>query len=257
MRFGVCCKLDEIDAVAAAGYDYLELRLLDISALSAEEFEALSAKLGALGPKAEVFNCFFPSDIMLVGPKADEAILADYAERALARAGALGGKIAVLGNGKLRRTPEGEDAAACRAQFKRAIQICGDAAARHGMKIAIEPLNYKETDLIQTVAEGLEICKEADHPAVGCLVDFYHVFMSGESPEAVETAEGALLHAHIARPNIDRGAPRPEDAETLLRWSAALKKGGYDQRLSLEISGKANSMEERLALMNDAKKYFI
>ena len=38
IRFGVCAKFDQLDAVIEAGYDYVELNLSKVAALREDEF---------------------------------------------------------------------------------------------------------------------------------------------------------------------------------------------------------------------------
>lgn len=234
MHFGICCKPDQLAAVKAAGFDYAELALSAIVAMDDTAFVAFCQKMEQIGFRIEVTNGFFPSHIPLVGDNADLDRITAYTQKALARAKTLGVQIAVLGSGVARKTPQGFSPVVAREQFKRLLSLCGDIAAQHGIRIALEPLNAGETDLINTVAQGLELCHEVDHPQVGCLVDFYHAFMSGESLDAVETAGNRLIHAHIARPNRDRGVPAPEDMPTIHRWAQALRTCGYTARLSFE-----------------------
>lgn len=247
MRFGVCGNIKNISRIKSAGYDYHEWYLYVMMALSDNQYNEAKAQYKEAGLTPECFAGFFPQGTRLTGEVIFEYI-EEYAELALSRAAGLGGKIAVLGNGGLRKTPEGFDKATALAQFKQVAKICGDAAARHGMKIAIEPLNEDETDLINTVAEGLALCKDLNHPNVGLLVDFYHVFKTGETLDAIENAGDWLIHAHIARPDPSRRAPCESDLEVCKKWAAALKKCGYNGRLSLEChhsedyEGDLNSM---------------
>ena len=43
------------------------------------------------------------------------------------------------------------------------------------IKLGIEPLNRYETDFINTVDEGLELCSMINHSHVGLLLDVYHM----------------------------------------------------------------------------------
>ena len=175
MRFGVCTGVENIGLVKSAGYDYIELNFTQITQMSDEEFEALKEMVLTSGILAETYNCFFPGDIKLCGDEADLDLIAKYAEKGFSRAAQLGGKIAVIGSGGSRRIPEGFDRRTAMVQLVAVLRVCGDAAEKHGMKVAVEPLRAKETNVINTVAEGLELCKKAAHPAVGCLADFFHV----------------------------------------------------------------------------------
>src|SRR4029077_4984062 len=86
--------------------------------------------------------------------------------RHLARfCGALGGKVMVWGSPKARNLlPEWDKAEAT----KRAVEVVRSAAeiaGQNGATIAMEPLGRKETNWMNTAAEGVEFCKPVDHPA--------------------------------------------------------------------------------------------
>ncbi len=233
MRFGVCTKSDNLDIVALAGYDYIEFTLRDIENLSEDAFAALKNTLATSPIKVETTNLFFAADIPLVGPEVSFERIESFCQKALSRAGELGIKVSVIGNGAARKIPEGFDPKEAEAQFVRVLRLCGDIAARHGITIAIEPLRTKETNYINTVAEGIALCRKVAHENVKCLADFYHVLENGETLEAIEAANGLLAHTHLAVENRYMPATA-KDAALCAKWAAALKKCGYDGRISLE-----------------------
>jgi sugar phosphate isomerase/epimerase len=56
------------------------------------------------------------------------------------------------------------------------LQELADQAADRGTRVAIETMPFS---IIATVPMGAEIVAAADHPAVGLLVDAWHVFRAG------------------------------------------------------------------------------
>ena len=56
-------------------------------------------------------------------------------------------------------------------------------AEEQGVMIVVEPLNRGECNLINTVREGAEAVRRANHPAVKLLVDLFHMLRNGESPD--------------------------------------------------------------------------
>ena len=233
IRFGVCAKPDQLDAVIEAGYDYIELGLSKIAAMSDEEFDTLEKQIQASPIQAETYNGFFPVDIPIVGENVDMEGIAAYAEKALSRAARLGGRIAVLGSGNSRRVPEGFSRDTARQQFCAVFDLCSDIAAKYDMIVALEPLWASECNFINTVAEGLDICRQVNNPSGKCLADFFHVYQSGESLEDIRSAGSWLIHTHLAAP--DRSMPSTEsDIELCREWAKALKDCGYAGRMSLE-----------------------
>ena len=234
MKFGVCGGLSRLSDIKEAGYDYIEMNFSTLALMSEEEFVKTREELARTGMRAEAFNGFFKSDMVLYGEKADLSAIAAYCETAFSRAAQLGGEVAVLGSGGARAIPEGMTREEAEEQFCRVLTVCGDVALKHGMRIAIEPLRACECNYIHLVSEGAAICRRVNHPAVKLLVDFFH-FWSGEEPiSALHDAADVLIHAHLARPNADRAMPREEDRETVALWAQALREIGYPGRLSLE-----------------------
>jgi len=234
MKIGICTKPERLEEVLKFNFDYAELSFNSIAALSDAEFDEVYKKMQHLGIKSEAFNGYFGKDIALYGKDSDPKAIAEYSDKAMKRAKLLGGEVVVLGSGGARNIPESISREEAILQFRNVIRICGDTAKKYGIKIAIEPLSYRETNYINTLTDGIEATRGAAHPSVGVLVDFFHFYMNGENVSEFKDLNGELLHAHIARPNPSRGLPRPEDANTIATWSAALRSVGYDSRISFE-----------------------
>ena len=152
------------------------------------------------------------------------------------RAETLGGKICVIGSGGSRKIPDGFDFETGYDQFAKVLGIAGDIAAEYGITIVVEPLQADETNLINTVEQGIEIVKEVNKSNVKALADFYHVYRSGETLDAIRNNDGWLAHLHLARANDDRAMPYEEDIPKIEEWANAVKASGYEGRLSLEGS---------------------
>jgi D-psicose/D-tagatose/L-ribulose 3-epimerase len=96
-----------------------------------------------------------------------------------------------------------------RAEWRRSVdglKRAGEHAAEHGVRLAVEPLNRYETDLVNTVEQGLQLCDDVGSDAVGLLVDTYHVNIEEKSPgESFRLAGDRLFHVHACE--NDRGTP--------------------------------------------------
>lgn len=55
------------------------------------------------------------------------------------------------------------------------LHNAGERAAKGCVRIALEPLNRYETDLLHTAAQTLEFLRMVNHQAVGILLDTYHM----------------------------------------------------------------------------------
>ena len=76
-----------------------------------------------------------------------------------------------------------------------ALREAGDHAAAHGVTLAIEPLNRFETDFCNTARQALELVRMVDRPAVGIMLDTFHMNMEeNDLPGAIRTAGRHLVH---------------------------------------------------------------
>ena len=259
MRFGVCGGIsrDQLTMIREAGYDYVEWPLCDVAALSPEEVAALSADTAKAGIRPEVCNLFFRlPEAALTGETVDFEGLETYMHRAFGNAKALGCEITVIGSGRARFIPEGRDRAEAEAQMERVLALAAGVGAEYGILVVLEPLRYEETNYANTVAEGAAICRRIGHPNLRLLVDFYHVFMTGEGLDGVMKNGDLLCHAHLARSNPDRKMPlSEEDRPALTEWAAALTAAGYSGRLSLE-GNYGSDMADTVKRMREVLRVF-
>ncbi len=260
MRYGICIGDDvsKLSMLKDLGYDYAELNLSAVVNWSEEKIAETRAEMDRLGLYAESGNGFFfgLEDGSLSAKVVDFDGIADYIRRLMKNASRLGLKVAVIGSGRARHIMDESRRADGELQFAKVLRIAGDIGAEYGVKIVIEPLQKKECNQVNTVADGLAMCKLANHPNVFVLADFFHVSMNGESMDAIETCGALLQHIHIARNNTDRQMPvNVEDQADVARWAAALKKNGYDLRISLE-GGMGDDFRETAKKMREVLKAF-
>ncbi len=235
MKIGVCAGAAQWHVISDSEADFLEMTVAaDLRPDEPREaiLPPLLADAKQFVPQAEAFNVFLPASVKVVGPDADAARQEAYLEEALFRAAALGGSVIVFGSGGSRKIPDGGTLEGARRQTLAFLQRAGDAARKHGLVIAIEPLNRKECNFINSVAEGLSLAAELGHPAVGVLSDLYHVTEEGQSYDETRDALPLLRHIHVA--GSGRRAPTAADADYLRGFFAVLKAAGYSGRISLE-----------------------
>lgn len=235
MKIGVSGSIKRASVIKSLGYDYIEEMLETIAGLSESEFVERVSLYEKLDLPVYSFCCFFSGNMSLY----QENSLAEvkkYASHAIDRAYRLGGKICVIGSGGVRMIREGVSREFAEKRFTDVISICGEIADKYGIKIAIEPLNSNETNFINTVSEAANIAKMSKKQNVGSLVDFFHFFMENESDDGVIKNADTLIHAHLARPNIDRHTPKTEDIQTVTHWFELLKKIEYQGALTIEAN---------------------
>ena len=99
-------------------------------------------------------------------------------------------------------TPQGQSHEQSMDFLVEALQECSAAAAPYGVKYALEPLNRYETDLIHTVADGLDLIERVGANNFGLLLDTFH--MNIEEPsieESIRACGERIFHFHVADSN--------------------------------------------------------
>lgn len=122
-----------------------------------------------------------------------------------------------------------------RAQLLAKLGEACEQAAQHGVRLALEPLNRYETDIVTTVAEGLALIDELGHEQLGLLVDTFHANIEERSLHACfEQAmlAGRLWHVHLGDSNrLHPGGGHLDFAAIV----ATLNALGYSGYLSAEL----------------------
>ena len=104
-----------------------------------------------------------------------------------------------------------------------------------GIRLALEPLNRYETDVIFNTDEGLAFIQAINHPALGLLLDTFHVNIEESSwtdPFRRAMASGRLWHVHLGDNN------RLPPGQGLIDFNAivtTLRETGYTSYLSAEL----------------------
>ena len=241
MQFGVCIGAGGLDQwgvgysripnAAKLGFDYVELPLFQVAAMPDAAFEdELLWRLTDVGIPALACNCFFPGDVRLTGPERDEGKIAEYTERALERAERAGVQVVVLGSGDARNLSPETNTADGYQQFAASLRIAAPIAAKHGIKIAIEPLNRLESNIVTSYLAGLYAAALSGEPNVGTLVDAYHFGLGNEPLSDLSVC--TPMHVHYAD-LLGRKVPK-RAGEWGNMFFAALRQTGYDGLVSLE-----------------------
>lgn len=196
-----------LDRIAAAGFDTAEIALEDVGL--AVDRGALRAGLEKNGLEATVIGFGSAGRDLSSADAAERAAGIAYGKACVDLAVAAGAGV-VCGPlhsavGKARVLEPDERLAERRRALTGLIEV-GSYAGDHGISLALEPLNRFENDMLNTVAQGLELCAELDLENVGLLLDTFHMNIEEKHLGAaiVEAGERAF-HFHASE--NDRGAP--------------------------------------------------
>lgn len=217
MKYGVCLGYDQHDRIEIAakyGFDYVEIGFSAMTDASDEAFAAFKATLARCGIPCESANGFLPGRLPVVGDHVDEAALASFLEKGMARAQEIGIEVVVFGSGAARSLPEGVSYRRGAAQIVHFLkELAGPIAAKHGIRIAIEPLRPAESNIINRVKEGVLLATASGCDNIGGLGDLYHMAVAGEGGVELRDVAGALYHTHISNPALGSDRPRRYPSE--------------------------------------------
>ena len=112
------------------------------------------------------------------------------------------------------------------------IKEMAEYAQVKGIRLALEPLNRFETDMINVVSQGLKFIDETGMKNVGFHLDTFHMHLEEKnSADAIRNAGNKIFHFHACE--NDRGVPGTGQ----VRWNEiakALKEVNYQGPVVIE-----------------------
>jgi len=225
------------EGVAEAGFDYVELPFYALSACV--KIDELKKTLRGAGLRCLACNIFFPSEIKLVGRDMDKPAIIKYLERMLPFAADLGVETLVFGNGGARRIPDGETRETVWGNLRWIVEKMDGYAGANGIRIAVEPLNAAETNMILSYTEAVDLTRGLTNAAA--MIDTYHTLAEGRNYDDVLVYPDRLWHLHTAY-SSKRFVPSPDDeAGWLGDLVKIIKSTGYDDKISIEGNLRAQA----------------
>jgi D-psicose/D-tagatose/L-ribulose 3-epimerase len=217
--------LSLIDHAKSLGFDILEICVEDPDTIDPA---SIVARLASADLKATVCGAFGPHRDL----SSDDADIREnglaYVGKCVDIASALGAA-SVVGPmysavGKTRML-EPQDRAKQWALAVESLRRAADYAAGRGVTLGLEPLNRFETDLVNTVDQGLKMVEDIGRKNVGLLVDTFHMNIEEKDiPAALRRAGRHIVEFHAC--SSDRGTP----GEDHLPWreiAGALREVDY------------------------------
>jgi len=158
----------------------------------------------------------------------------DYLSCLLDLCSDLGGKVLVLGSPKQRSLVAGQTR---EGAWKRAVEVLSsvlDKAGELDLTICLEPLSPKETDFINTVAEGMQMVRQINHPNMKIHLDVKAMCSEGAPvPDIIRSVKASDIgHFHVNDSNLYGPGMGDIDYGPIAQ---AIKDVGWDKWLSVEV----------------------
>lgn len=234
MLFGCCAKIDQAAEVNAAGFDYIEAAVTSLIPDEKDEaFAPILAQYKASPVPTKAMNILLPRDLKIVGPEVNYVRIKNYVKRAVSRIQQVGASRVVVGSGGARNIPRGFSRNRAVEQIVHFFDILGKETEETEIILTIEPLNTKESNIINSLTEGFSIVERVNRPSVRLLADFYHMDEEKEPLENIIKYSKCLKHVHVA----DTGRKPPgTGCYPYGKFVDNLYKAKYDGMVSIECN---------------------
>lgn len=220
------------DRVRDLGFDIIEIA---VEAPDLIDLDTVQKHLQRTGLSATICGVFGPDRELSSADDSIHANAKQYTRWCIDAAAAVGSPVVCgpvyssVGKARL------ESAEARRAEWMRSVsglqELC-DYAAERDIRLALEPLNRFETDMINVVDQGLRLIEDVGSPQLGFHLDSFHMHLEEKNlEEAIVRAGDRVFHVHACE--NDRGVPGTGQ----VHWDSfarGLKRIGYNQAVVIE-----------------------
>jgi D-psicose/D-tagatose/L-ribulose 3-epimerase len=218
--------------IARMGFDVVEIAVEDSALI---DIKKIKAGLDEYGLQVSICGAFGSSRDLTNESKQVQQTGIDYIESCLDICAELGVEFfggpmySAVGKARMLKPDQRK------AEWDLAInnlQLVSEMAAARNLKIALEPLNRFESDLVNTTDDVVRMVNDINHPAACVMLDSFHMSIEERDVEkAIVTAGDKLIHLQVAE-NY-RGTPGTGQTP----WHAyrkGLERIGYEGIVTIE-----------------------
>ena len=148
--------------------------------------------------------------------------------------GDLGGPYMIFGSPKQRNT-RGISVEEAEKYFAEGLAAVADHAQQRGIKILIEPLGKHMTDVVNTLAEALELAEQINHPAVQIMFDFNNTVDETEPFDVLLKKHYKHIHHVHVQEMGGKHLGTGTAVNDYVKAFQTLKDLRYDKWISLEV----------------------
>jgi sugar phosphate isomerase/epimerase len=158
-----------------------------------------------------------------------------YLEKLIDFCGDLEGPVMVFGSPKGRSTATGQSVADAKKYLADGLAEISDHARRRGVRVLIEALGHNQTDVVNTLAEAVEVLEIVAHPSIQTMFDFHNTLDETESfPALIDRHFSHIHHVHVQEMDgryVGSGKGATEFGAAFQK----LKDRNFDKWISVEV----------------------
>ena len=197
----------QCDLVARTGYQGIEIAPFSLVKEGVEELGSVRRREMVRTMKAAGIECAGLHWLLSPPPPGLHVTTSDqelrrkswaYVEKLIDFCGDLGGTVMVFGSPKGRSTTAGQSVVEAKNHLADGLAGVADHAQRRGVKILLESLGHDQTDVVNTLAETVELLDRIAHPAIQTMFDFHNTTDETEPfPHLIEKFFSRIHHVHV------------------------------------------------------------
>ncbi len=152
------------------------------------------------------------------------------------------------------RHGEGVDRTAALGHLAEGINDLGEHAGKYGVPLLFEPLNRYETNLVNTIEDGVHLLNTLSTRNVSLLADLFHMNIEETDPAAaLRQGAGHIGHVHFVDSNRRPAGCGHTDFAPIVR---ALRDTGYQGYVSAEALPYPDPVEAARRTIAAYRQYF-
>lgn len=200
ISLGIVAPIEKDSLISASGFRLFgeSVGRMISPSLSEEKFKQNLKLIENAKSRLYMCNVMFPGQMKIAGPDVQEQAVLNYTDRLFSRAQQAKVKVIVLGSGAARRLPDGYDVNKATADFILLGKKIAAIAKKYNIKIALENLQSKETNFLNSVRSAANVVRRINHPNFRLNADIFHMRREGELPQSIIDAKNLLIHCEIA-----------------------------------------------------------
>lgn len=235
---------EQCEIMAEAGYSGVEIAPFTLVSQGVQEIGAAARQQMVSDMKNNGIECaglhwlFTPPPEGLHFTTRDNQIRqksVDYLSALIDFCADLGGEVMIFGSPNQRSTVDGVTVPEAMDYFADGLAQVADQARQRNVMILVEPLSMDQTNVVNTLADSMEIVNKVNHPAISTMFDIHNTADESEPMDVLIREYIDHIH-HVHVQNMD-GTVIMQDQipDNFIRVFEELKTLNYNKWVSLEV----------------------